>query len=169
MQTAIDISDKLVTMRAGLSLGEAEVLKSLLEANGVPVFLTAGHMAGLNYAVTTDLQVRVVDKVRADGLLNHVEAFPAPSKPTTNVDIETMCPTCGSFHLRPVVGAMNTAIPFLRIHASPSDRWFECYECGARFQDRLERFSSLGVALAWGAVLGAATLGVIWLLTWLSL
>jgi len=168
MTSHIDISDQLVTLRSGLSQGEADILKSLLTANGVPCFVPSAHMAGLNYAVRTDLQVRRADARRAEHVLHSVHALPVP-RPSAISDDDLWCPTCGSSRLRAVTGKIPTAIPFVRLTVDAHDRWFRCDHCGARFQDRPVRFRGILVATVWALTLGAVTLAVIWLLIWLRI
>lgn len=160
----LDHQDKLITLKRGLALAEASVLKSVLEANGVPAFLTAGHMAGLNYAVETDLQIRQIDRPRAEHVLTNITPMRAHT-PAGEIGDDIHCPTCGTSRLEPVVGQIRTALPFVTIDATPEDRWFKCTHCHSRFQDGPRRFSSLGIALAWAGVMGALTLAAIWVLS----
>lgn len=161
-------SDQLVTLRRHVSLNEAEVLKSLLEANGVPVFLSSRHMAYTYAAIQTDLKVRLVDQVRADHVLANISAI-GPKAPRVAVEDDLACPTCGSSLLTPVIGKLDTAIPFVTLDAGPDDRWFRCAQCNTRFQDVPKKFASAGIAAMWALTLGGLTLGVIWFIQWIRL
>lgn len=166
MSDIINIGDAMVILRSYLDADEAMVIKSALEANGVPAYLSAPNMAGMNYAVKTDIRVRMADKVRAEHVLAQVHMDSDAAATDWPDDIS--CPTCGVSHYERMTDIKPAfALLFAGLDPKPQ-HWFRCKHCGTRFHDGPTRFRSIGVAFAWAATLGMATLLVIGFIRWLT-
>ncbi|WP_374763540.1 hypothetical protein [Yunchengibacter salinarum] len=168
--TRFSEQDRLVPLRRGLNAGDAQSLRSILEGNGIQVFLANENMGTMGYGVAIDLMIRASDRAYADEVLSKVVALPhRPEDRLFDTDgEERACAHCGSSRVRAWRGAVPTGIPFVKAQARPQDLWFHCLQCDSLFQEKRSRYSSLGLALMWGLALGGLTLVVIWLIALLQ-
>lgn len=169
MTEVFEDHNRLVPVRTGLNQADAQLLKSLLDANGVQVFLTHENMGSLNYGVRADLMVRAIDKVRADAVLAKVATLPRGAFPARlDEDGEELaCRHCGSERVHPYVGAVPSGIPGIKLSASQADNWYHCLQCDSYFRNQRSRLAGIPIALMWGGTLAALTLFVIWLIEFL--
>lgn len=169
MTEVFEDHNRLVPVRTGLMQADAQLLKSLLDANGVQVFLTHENMGSLNYGVRADIMVRAIDKVRADAALANVATLPHGAFPARlDEDGEELaCQHCGSERVHPFEGQVPSGVPGLRWAAAKDDQWYHCLQCDSYFRNRRSRLAGLPIALIWGGTLAALTLFVIWLIEFL--
>lgn len=172
MTQSLNTNDSLTILRGSLDTGDALVLKSALEGNGIPAFLHNENMAGIGMGavIRVDLLVRNRDKVAAERALANVINLPrADGDRILDSDGEEIaCTQCGSSRIRAYTGDVPSIIPFLAPKARPADKWYHCLQCNHYFQIGFERFSSLKMAIFWGLTLGVITLLVIWFIQWLK-
>ncbi len=159
--------DRLIAYRRDMEIAEAQLLKSLLEANGVPTFLAHENMATFTPAVRTDLMIRYIDRVRADSALENVEPLKFNRADFGDPD-EPACRQCGSMHVHSYVGAVPTLMPGVKIAADPRDQWMHCMQCDSYYREGRRRFTSVGIAFSWAATMGLLTLAIILFFRWLS-
>lgn len=161
--------NRLIPLRTGLDAGDAQMLKSVLNANGVEVFLNGANMASLNYAVRTDIMVRAIDKVCADAVIEKISTMPRCQIPRHMDEDgeERACAQCGSTHVRPFIGEVPTVIPGIRLAAEPGTDWFHCMQCDSHYRDRRSSFAGLPIALMWSVFLGSFGFGLYWFIDWL--
>ncbi|TNE65014.1 MAG: DUF2007 domain-containing protein [Alphaproteobacteria bacterium] len=170
MNNAFADNNRLVVVRSGLDSADAALLRSLLEGNGVQVFVANENVASMNQGMWADLYVRASDRARAEAILGKVATLPRCAIPVRRDEDgeELACVHCGSTRVHPFEGAVPTVVPGVRRQARLKDHWYHCLQCDSYYQEgRRPRFSGLPVALAWGGLLGLATLGVIWLIEYL--
>jgi Putative prokaryotic signal transducing protein len=161
--------NRLISLRSGLDPADAQMLKSVLNANGVEVFLNGENMGSLNFAVRTDIMVRQIDKSRADAVIHKIATMPRCQIPRIDEDgEERACAQCGSTRVHAFVGEVPTFIPGIRLAAVEGGGWFHCLQCGSHYRDQLSRFSGLPVALMWSASLGGFGFGLYWLIDWIK-
>jgi len=161
--------NRLVPLRTGLDAGDAQMLKSVLNANGVEVFLNGENMASLNYAVRTDIMIRAIDQVRADAVIEKIATMPRCQLPQHVDDDgeERSCAQCGSTRVHPFVGEVPSMIPGIRYAAESDGEWYHCLQCDSHYRDRRSSFSGLPIALMWSAFLGSLGFGLYWFINWL--
>jgi len=169
MTEVFEDHNRLIPVRTGLSASDAQLLKSVLNANGVDVFLTNENMGSMNIGLRTDVMVRAIDKVRVDAVLNKVATMPRCQLPNRLDDDgeEIACRHCGSERVHPFEGAVPTIIPGIKLKATRGERWYHCLQCDSYFKNSLSRTASFPLALLWGGVLAALTLLIIWLIEFL--
>jgi DNA-directed RNA polymerase subunit RPC12/RpoP len=169
MTEVFEDHNRLVPVRTGLDQADAQLLRSLLDANGVQVFVSHENMGSLGYGVRADIMVRAIDKVRADAVLAKVATLPRSAIPVRLDEggEEIACRHCGSERVHPYEGAVPTLIPGLRLAARRDERWYHCLQCDSYFRDRRSKFAGIPIALMWGATLAVLTLFVIWLIEFL--
>jgi len=163
-------SNRLVAVRTGLDGADAELLRSLLERNGLQVFLTNESGAGQGgYAASVDLYVRALDKPAADAVLGIVVTLPRAAQPHRfDEDGEELsCHHCGSTRVHPYEGPVPTLIPGLKLQSGKNERWYHCLQCGSTYEEGRRRFSGWPIAVMWAAILGLASLGLIWIINFL--
>lgn len=162
--------NRLVPVRTGLEPADAQLLKSVLTANGVEVFMNGENMGALNYAVRADIMVRAIDKVRAESVIQKIATMPRCQLPRhfDEDGEEHACSHCGSSRVHPFVGEVPTFIPGIRLAAEQNGGWFHCLQCDSHFRDRRSRFSGLPIAFMWSAALGAFGIGLYWFIDWLK-
>lgn len=162
--------NRLIPLRTGLDPADAQLLKSVLNANGVEVFLNGEHMGSLGYAVRTDIMVRAIDKVRADSVIDKIATMPRCQIPR-HVDEdgeERACSQCGSTRVRPYVGEVPTIVPGIRLAAQAGEEWFHCLQCDSYYQDKRSRYAALPFALMWSALVGVFGYALYWVIDWLK-
>jgi len=170
MVEQFDDFNRLVPLRRGLTTADAQLMRSLLTANGLQVFVNSENMGALNYAVGTDVMVRAVDKGRAEDVLKKVAAIPRCQLPThfDEDGEERACAHCGSTHVHAFVGEVPTFIPGVRLAASAGEGWYHCLQCDSHYREQKSRFSGMPVALMWGGFLGGAGFALYWVIDWLK-
>ncbi|MBL4788930.1 MAG: hypothetical protein JKY60_07735 [Kordiimonadaceae bacterium] len=169
MAEVFDDYNKLVPLRKGLETSDAQLLRSLLNANDIEVFLNSENMSGLHCVVQTDVMIRVIDKVRADSVLKKVATLPRCALPRhfDEDGEERACTQCGSTQVHPFVGEVQTFIPGIRLAARKGDSWFHCLQCDTHYQDKHSRFAGMPIALMWSASLGGFVFALYWFFDWL--
>ncbi len=162
--------NRLIPLRTGLDAGDAQMLKSLLNANGIEVFLNGENMASQNFSVRTDVMVRGVDKTRADAVIEKIATMPRCQIPRHLDDDgeERACSHCGSTRVHPFVGEVPTSVPGIRLAAVEGGGWFHCLQCDSYYRDRRSRFSGLPIALMWSIFLGGFGFALYWFIDWLK-
>jgi len=168
---AEDFTDynRLVPLRSGLSATDAQVLKSVLVANGIEVFLSSEGMSTLQPGVFVDVMIRAIDKVRADSVLEKVATMPSCKIPRhTDADGEEhSCPACGSSIVRPFVGNVDTWLPGVKRAAAVGDGWYHCRQCDTHFCTKRSRYSGMPLGMVWAATLGLFVFGLYQFIEWL--
>lgn len=169
MTEVFEDHNRLISIRSGLSGPDAQLLKSVLNANGVEVFLSNENMGTMNIGLRTDVMVRAIDKVRADSVLDKVATMPRCALPTRLDEDgeEIACRHCGSERVHPFEGAVPTLIPGIKLSAAKGQHWYHCLQCDSYFKNSLSRLAGIPIALMWGGTLAALTLFVIWLIEFL--
>jgi hypothetical protein len=138
----LPIERKLVTIRRYRDLSEAIVARSMLESNGIVVYLKDENLVRLDWQVSNfiggiRLQVEADDGATAAELLNQ------PVPPTIEVDadnefIQPHCPRCGSTEITFEGASRTAALPSLWLFALPlptgAETWL-CSSCGVRWED----------------------------------
>jgi hypothetical protein len=133
---------KLVTIRQYRDLSEAIVARSMLESNGIEVYLKDENLVRLDWQVSNfiggiRLQVDSDDAVSAADLLDQ------PVPPTIELGegdefIQPRCPACGSAEITFDGASRTAALPSLLLLAVPlptgGETW-SCSNCGARWED----------------------------------
>ena len=166
MAQVFEDTNRLVVLRSGLNQPDGALLRSLLEAKGVPSFLANEQVAGIHPGFSANLMVRYGDLGRARQVLDNVATLPACAFPVRHDPDgeELACARCGSSRVHPFQGTLPSSLPFFKVTAKPGEGWFHCLQCDSYYNDRRPRFSSLSLALIWGGTLAFATLIVIWLI-----
>lgn len=169
MTEVFEDHNRLIAIRTGLDASDAQLLKSLLDANGVEVYLSNENMGSLGYGVRTDIMVRAIDKVRADAVLTKIATMPRCAIPTRLDEDgeEIACRHCGSERVHPFEGEVPTIIPGIRLKADKAEGWYHCLQCDSYFKNSLSRLASIPVAMMWGGALAGLTLFIIWLIEFL--
>lgn len=132
----------LVTIRQYRDLSEAIVARSLLEANGLEVFLRDENLVRLDWQVSNfiggiRLQVEAHDAAKAQELLN----LPVPPSIPVGENEEFLqphCPACGSAEITFEGASRKVSLPSLFLFSLPlpdgPETWV-CGSCGARWVD----------------------------------
>ncbi|MCJ9427662.1 putative signal transducing protein [Kordiimonas marina] len=169
--TALMDGNRLVALRTGLEGADAQLLRSLLESKGLQVFLVnESAVSGMTgHAVSVDLYVRAVDKPKADAILGNVVTLPRAMQPHRfDEDGEELsCHHCGSTRVHPYEGKVPTLIPGLKLQSGKNERWYHCLQCDSYYEEGRKRFSGWPIAVMWAAVLGLASLGLMWVINFL--
>lgn len=170
MTATFEQQDRLVTIRSGLEAADAQLLRSLLEGNGVTVFMNGEHMGALNYAVRAEIMVRASEWKKAEEVLQKVATMPRCAIPTQLDEDgeERACAQCGSTRVHSFEGEVPTFIPGVRIAAAKADGWFHCLQCDSHYRDRRSRFSGLPFAMLWSGVVGLFVICLYWIIDWLK-
>jgi len=161
--------NRLIPLRTGLDTGDAQLLKSVLNANGVEVFLNGENMSSLNYVVRTDIMIRAIDKVRADAVIEKIATMPRCQIPR-HIDEdgeERSCSQCGSTRVHPFAGEVPTFFPGIRVEARKEDGWFHCLQCDSHYKDKRSQFAGMPFALMWSVLLGSFGFALYWFIDWL--
>jgi len=170
MPEKFDDYNRLVPLRREMEPADAQLMRSLLTANGIEVFLNGENMGSLNYVVRTDIMIRAIDKVRAESVLKKVSAIPRRQLPShfDGDGEERACAQCGSTQIHPYVGEVPTIIPGIRLSAGAGEGWYHCLQCDSHYRDQPTRFSGMPIALMWGGFLGASGFALYWIIDWLK-
>lgn len=170
MAEQFDDYNRLIPLRTGLETADAQLLKSVLNANGVEVFLNGENMSSLNFVVRTDIMVRAIDKVRADAVIDKIATMPRCQIPrhTDEDGEERACAHCGSTRVHPYVGEVPTIIPGIRLAAEQGAGWFHCLQCDSHYRDKRSQFSGMPFAMMWSAALGGFGFGLYWFIDWIK-
>jgi hypothetical protein len=162
--------DRLVPLRSGLNPSDAHLIKSILTANGIEVFLHGEHASTLQPGVFTDVMIRAVDKVRADSVLDKVSTMPSCKIPRyTDADGEEQaCEHCGSTFVAPYVGNVASSIPGVKIAAGVGDGWFHCRQCDSHYCSKRSRYSGMPLGIAWAGTVGGFVFALYWFIDWLK-
>jgi hypothetical protein len=132
----------LVTIRQYRDLSEAIVARSMLESNGIVVYMKDENLVRLDWQVSNGiggirLQVEAGDEATATQLLNQ------PVPPTIELGegdefIQPRCPACGSAEITFEGASRTAALPSLLLLGVPlptgGETW-SCSACGARWED----------------------------------
>lgn len=161
--------NRLVPLREGLTATDAQLLKSVLTANGIEVFLAGENHSSLTPGIYTNVMIRAIDRVRADSVLSKVRTMPSCQIPKyTDTDgEEQFCEHCGSEFVRPYVGVLDTWIPGIKREAKAGDGWFHCRQCESYYCVKRSRYSGMPLGMAWAATVGAFVLALYWFIEWL--
>lgn len=160
--------ERLMVFRKGLDTGEALVIRSMLEAAGVSVFLANENMASMHYAVAADIVIRQNDKCRAEQIMSDVSVFPSAAARMQEEDVDS-CPSCGSTHVFKYVGEVPVFGDFGKSKAFPGSPWRKCLQCASFFRtDRRRVMGNFPLALVWGGTLGGFVYGMIKFFDWLK-
>ncbi|MEX0299812.1 MAG: DUF2007 domain-containing protein [Kordiimonas sp.] len=170
MTANFEQQDRLVTLRGGLDPSDAQLLRSLLEGNGVKVFMNGEYMSSVHPAVRADIMVRASDWKEAEQVIQKVATMPRCAIPTRLDEDgeERACEQCGSTRVHRFEGEVPTFIPGIRLAAQKQDDWFHCLQCDSYYKDKRSRFSGLPFALMWSACVGLFVICLYWLIDWLK-
>ncbi len=170
MTANFEQQDRLVTLRGGLDPSDAQLLRSLLEGNGIKVFMNGEHMSAVHPAVRADIMVRASEWKEAEQVIQKVATMPRCAIPTRLDEDgeERACAQCGSTRVHRFEGEVPTFIPGIRLAAQKQDDWFHCLQCDSYYKDKRSRFSGLPFALIWSAFVGLFVICLYWLIDWLK-
>lgn len=170
MTANFEQQDRLVPIRTGLGQADAQLLRSLLEGNGIKVFMNGEHMGALNYGARADIMVRASEWKEAEQVLQKVATMPRCAIPVRLDEDgeERACAHCGSTRVHGFDGEVPTFIPGIRLAAKKEEGWFHCLQCDSYYRDRHSRFSGLPFALLWSACVGAFVICLYWFIDWLK-
>ncbi len=136
------VERQLVTIRRYRDLSEAIVARSMLEANGIGVYLKDENLARLDWPVSNGLGgIRL--QVEAGEQATSMELLDQPVPPTIELGegdefLQPRCPACGSAEITFEGASRTAALPSLLLLAVPlptgSETW-TCNACGARWDD----------------------------------
>lgn len=169
MTQVLEEDMRLVVLRSNLNQPDGALLRSVLEAQDIPVFLAGEHVAGMNEGLYANLMVHAKDWKRAEEVLSKVATMPRCAIPIRrDEDGEPIaCRHCGSERVHAFEGEVPTIVPGVKVHASKNDDWYHCLQCDSYFRNSLSRFSSIPVGLMWAGALALLTLGIVWLIEFL--
>ena len=160
--------DKLLLFRKGLDTGEALVVRSVLEGNGISVFLANENMAAMHYAVAADIIIRSADRQEAEAVMANVSVFPSQAMRYEDEEIDD-CPYCGSTHVFKFIGEVPVFMGFGKSKAIPGSPWRKCLQCSSFFRVDAQRLTGhFPLALLWGGVLGGFVYGLIKFFDWIK-
>ncbi|HEV2645308.1 MAG TPA: DUF2007 domain-containing protein [Acidobacteriaceae bacterium] len=137
-----EVERQWVTIRRYRDLSEAIVARSMLEANGITVYLKDENLVRLEWQVSNGiggirLQVDAEDTARAEELLGQ----PVPETIELGESeefIQPRCPACGSAEVTFEGASRAAALTSLMLLSVPlpagAETW-SCGACGARWED----------------------------------
>ena len=162
--------DKLVTFKTCLDLGEAHVLRSLLDAHGIPVYLAGEHMIStypsLGFLEAIPVQIMSSDMARARAVMAGVAVL--PNKAAELADDPDFCPKCGSTHVFRFSGPVKRFMGLVQVDQPQDSPWRACMQCQHRFKPGASRvMANLWLAALWGGTLAGVTLGLLFVINWL--
>jgi len=169
MADTFEHEDRLVTLRSGFYADDAQLTKSLLEGNGVQVFMVGEGVSSMNEGYHAAIMVRASQWKQAEEILNKVALMPR-SAVAARLDEdgeEHACSQCGSTRVHAFVGEVPTVIPGVRLSAMQGEGWFHCLQCNSHYKDKRSRFAGLPFGILWGGVVGLFFLCLYWFLEWL--
>ncbi len=163
--------DSLITFKTCLDLGEAHVLRSLLDAHGIPVYLASEHMASaypsLGYLEAIPVQIRESDRARADAVMADVAVM--PNRAAEVADDPDFCPNCGSTHVFRFSGTVKRYFGLAVMEQEIDSKWRLCKQCEHKFRLGASRLAAnLWLAFLWGGTLAGLTLGLLFVINWLK-
>ncbi len=133
---------ELVTIRQYRDLSEAIVARSMLESNGIEVYLKDENLVRLDWQVSNFIGgIRL--QVDSDDAVTAVDLLSQPVPPTIEMGegdefIQPRCPACGSAEITFEGASRAAALPSLLLLAVPlptgGETW-SCSACGARWED----------------------------------
>lgn len=143
---------------------EAQVLRGLLEQNGIPTIIDNEHVGSiipsLTAQMTLPVKVRAEDEHRAKQVLENVQPL-ASNRPYYPMDLEE-CPACGSSKIL----HYSKFLPWLLgINRPDVDGAFSrCVACRNRWRAEGSRSENQMILAIFGSI---ATFGFIWLLLYI--
>lgn len=156
--------DPFVTIRVCHEMTEAQVLRGLLEQNGIPTIIDNEHIGSvapfLTAEMTLPVKVRTEDEQRAKSLLDNVQPLTS-NRPHFTLELDE-CPACGSSRIL----QYSKFLPWLLGFNKPDieGQYHRCMACGNRWRAEGSRNENQMLI----ALLGSfATFGIIWLLIYI--
>ena len=157
-------ADPFVTIRVCHEMTEAQVLRGLLEQNGIPTIIDNEHMGSaipfMSSALTLPVKVRIEDEQQANFLLDNVQPL-AGNRPYFTLDLDE-CPACGSSRIL----QYSKFLPWLFGFNKPDieGQYHRCMACGNRWRAEGSRNENQMLVALFGSM---AAFGIVWLLIYI--
>lgn len=161
--------DQLVMLRPGLDPHDADLIKSVLDGEGIHAFVMESGVRVSGYQAIVDVMVKASDNAEATKILEKISLMPRCAIPVRRDEDgeEYACKQCGSVRVHPFEGEVPTFFPGIKIAAKKADNWFHCMQCDSHYREVRSHLSGMPIALAWGAALGGFSIGLYMVIDWL--
>ncbi len=161
--------DPLVTVRICHEMTEAQVLRGLLEQNGIPAVIDNEHVGSIIPSLTAQMalpvKVRIEDEKNAKNILKNIQPL-SSDRPYYPVDLDE-CPACGSSRIL----HYSKFIPWLLGFNKPDieGAYNRCMACGHRWRSEGSRNENqMLIAIAGSIAVFGIILALLYIISWIQ-